>query len=307
MSSTPSIGRKPAGSVGGGIGSLSAKLGAKSKAGTPPDKLRASGLRTSNRPTDVNVEGIVSINALISQFRDCMADLLDERMSAIVVEVEMAKQVCSDLDRRVQDLEQENRQLRSAVDFLSQQETERTQRTADILVGESATPVRQDPALGPPSDWQEVVRHIVRSEKEVEAHQHNVVLSGVPEEMELDEVTSLLLRTIPGLEGEVRNARRLGRATSDGTPRNRPRLVKVELTASGKVRLWQGRRGLKHGESPIYVNNDLSFDERKNRKAVLPKYKALRAAGVRCSLPRDTILQDGTPIKPGILENALRE
>ena len=149
MSSTPSISRKPAGSVGGGIGSLSAKLGAKSKAGTPPDKLRASGLRTSNRPTDVNVEGIVSIDALISQFRDCMADLLDERMSAIVVEVEMAKQVCSDLDRRVQDLEQENRQLRSAVNFLSQQEKERTQRTADILVGESATPVRQDPALGP--------------------------------------------------------------------------------------------------------------------------------------------------------------
>ena len=65
-------------------------------------------------------------------------------------------------------------------------ETERTQRTADILVGESATPVRQDPALGAPSDWQEVVRHIVRSEKEVEARQHNVVLSGVPEEMELD-------------------------------------------------------------------------------------------------------------------------
>ena len=105
----------------------------------------------------------------------------------------------------------------------------------------------------------------------------------------------------------MRNARRLGRATSDGTPRNCPRLVKVELTASGKVRLWQGRRGLKHGESPIYVNNDLSFDECNYCKAVLPKYKALREAGVRCSLPRDTILQDGTPIKPGILENALRE
>ena len=232
-----------------------------------------------------------------------MADFLDERMSAIVVEVEMVKQVCSDLDRRVQDLEQENRQLRSAVDFLSQQETERTQRTADILVCYTCTARSRSRS----SHWQEVVRHIVRSEKEVEARQHNVVHSGVPEEMELDEVTSLLLRTIPGLEGEVRNARRLGRATSDGTPRNRPRLVKVELTASGKVRLWHGRRGLKHGESPIYVNNDLSFDERKNRKAVLPKYKALRAAGVRCSLPRDTILQDGTPIKPGILESALRE
>ena len=85
-----------------------------------------------------------------------MAALLDERMSAIVVEVEMAKQVCSDLDRRVQDLEQENRQLRSTVHFLSQQETERTQRTADILVGESATrihlygkiPLSELPATG---------------------------------------------------------------------------------------------------------------------------------------------------------------
>ena len=291
--------------------SLSARAGGKSKAATPPEKLysTAASRMDNGDTTGLVIDGIVSADVLIDQFRGAMSALLQDNLAAISKELETIKFACSDLDNRVEKLERENASLRETVTSLkgTVELRERTQRTADILVGESATPVRQDPALGAPSDWQEVVRHIVRSEKEVEALQHHVVLSGVPEEMELDEVTSLLLRTIPGLEGEVRNARRLGRATSDGTPRNRPRLVKVELTASGKVRLWQGRRGLKHGESPIYVNNDLSFDERKNRKAVLPKSKALRAAGVRCSLPRDTILQDGTPIKPGILENALRE
>ena len=85
-----------------------------SKAGTPPDKLRSPGSRMAShqdrslgRSTNVNVEGIVSIDALISQFRECMSELLDERMAAIIVEVEMVKQACSDLDRRVEALEKE--------------------------------------------------------------------------------------------------------------------------------------------------------------------------------------------------------
>ena len=41
------------------------------------------------RSTNVNVEGIVFIDALISQFRECMPELLDEM-------VEMVKQACSD-------------------------------------------------------------------------------------------------------------------------------------------------------------------------------------------------------------------
>ena len=58
------------------VGSLSAKLGTKSKAGTPPDKLRSPGSRMAShqdrslgRSTNVNVEGIVSIDTLINQFR----------------------------------------------------------------------------------------------------------------------------------------------------------------------------------------------------------------------------------------------
>ena len=152
--------------------------------------------------------------------------------------------------------------------------------------------MRRRPAGVSQNEWQEVVRSIVRSERQVEARRNNVILSGVPVAMKPAEVTDLLVRTIPDLAGEIRGTHRLGREATEDAQRNRPRPVKVELTPRGKARLWQRRRDLKHGESPIYVNNNLSIDEHVNRKAALPKYKVLIAAGVRCSMPRDRILQD---------------
>ena len=108
-----------------------------------------------------------------------MSALLQDNLAAISKELETIKFACSDLDNRVEKLERENASLRETVTSLkgTVELRERTQRTADILVGESATPVRQDPALahlGAPSDLQEVVRHIVCSEKEVEARQHTL-------------------------------------------------------------------------------------------------------------------------------------
>ena len=132
---------------------------------------------------------------------------------------------------------------------------------------------RPAPASVSQNEWQEVVRSIVRSERQVEARRNNVLLSGVPIAMKPAEVTDLLVRTIPDLAGEIRETHRLGREATEDAQRNRPRPVKVELTPRGKARLWQRRRDLKDGESPIYVNNDLSIDERVNRKAALPKYK----------------------------------
>ena len=95
--------------------------------------------------------------------------------------------------------------------------------------------------------------------------------------MEPADVTYLLVCTIPDLAGKVWETHRLGRETTEDAQRNRPRTVKVELTYSVKARLWPRRRDLKHGESLIYINNDLSVDKRVNRKAAL--------RWVRCSLP----------------------
>ena len=117
---------------------------------------------------------------------------MHQRMATIVVEVEMVKQPCSDLDRWVQALEKENRRLHSTVDFLSQQEPEKAQSTGDTSVRASTKSVQNNPAPGAmQDDWQEAVRHVVCSEKELEACQNNAVHAGMPDTIERDQVTYL--------------------------------------------------------------------------------------------------------------------
>lgn len=103
--------------------------GAKAKAITPAEKLRASESRiASHKDTQpasfaLNVGGIDSVDVLLDQFLNCMSDLLDESMAAIAVKLEMMKQVCSDLDRTVHALETENKQLKSTVNRPSERKS----------------------------------------------------------------------------------------------------------------------------------------------------------------------------------------
>ena len=101
-------------------------------------------------------------------------------MAAVIVEVGMVKHACSDLDRRV----------------------EATLSTSECAA--TINPSEPTPGLDvSQNEWQEVIRSIVRSERQVEGRQNNVILPGVPVAMKLAEVTDLLVPTIPDLAGQV--------------------------------------------------------------------------------------------------------
>lgn len=239
--------------------------------------------------------GIVSLDVLVERFRNAMSELLSEKVAAIVAEIQEVKLACSDLDRRVEAVESENRTLKRTVEDLRKHVLELEKEASS----KSSTSQEVDGG-----GFQEAVRKVVLSEREIERRENNVILSGVPESV--TDIPQLLVDAAPELRNEIRSHHRLGRPSDPAaaTSGARPRLVKVELSPRGKARLWQERRNVKHADSPIYVNNDLSFQERARRKAVLPTYKALLAAGVRCSLPRDTILKDGTPISEDAIKRA---
>ena len=104
--------------------SLSAKLGGKSKGTTPPDKLRVALSRmTPTTGTTISTtpcpDGIVSVDLLIDKFRNITSDLLNERVDAIVGEIESVRHACLDLDVRVSVLETENRNLKTTVEALT--------------------------------------------------------------------------------------------------------------------------------------------------------------------------------------------
>lgn len=106
--------------------SLSSKIGVgKSKAGMPPGKLQQSEPRPAavnpqqEMDSPINVRGVVTIEALVSEFRTAMEELLDERLVSMVVELEDLKSTCASLDNRLRRMEEENRQLKETVSSLS--------------------------------------------------------------------------------------------------------------------------------------------------------------------------------------------
>ena len=151
-------------------------------------------------------------------------------------------------------------------------------------------------------EWSEVVRNITREEAQLESRRNNVVLScvGEPEEDCVDEnIEQVVQDIIPQIQGEIVSAVRLGRKGSTRTtPKSKqPRRILLCLTPRGKSLIWETRRTLSWGDHPVYVNHDLTPKEQAARRAVVPKFKALRDKNVRCSLPRSTILgEDGQPL-----------
>lgn len=107
--------------------------------------------------------------------------------------------------------------------------------------------------------------HIVWAERQFQKHQNNVVLAGIPEELE--DVMKLLHDQIPEVDGEICSTHRLGRALPRSvTPAARPHLVKGELSTRGKNCIWRQHRDLRHDDHPKFVNNDLAAEERARRK-----------------------------------------
>ena len=100
--------------------SLSARAGGKSKAATPPENLYSTAVSRMDNgdTTGLVIDGIVSADVLIDQFRGAMSALLQDNLAAISKELETIKFACSDLDNRVEMLERENASLRETVTSL---------------------------------------------------------------------------------------------------------------------------------------------------------------------------------------------
>ena len=155
----------------------------------------------------------------------------------------------------------------------------------------------------------EEVRRITRQEMEIEARKNNVVLAGVScsDSTNVEEVVKTLL---PDIQIEVLAVKKLGgkqRTHGSGSVSDQPpSRILVDLTPRGKAALWERRRSLTCNEKPVYVNHDLTRAEQASRRAVVPTYKQLRAAGIRCSLPRCSIVLDGKVMSSQDIQEALQ-
>lgn len=134
----------------------------------------------------------------------------------------------------------------------------------------------------------------------------NIVISNIPED-EGEEVDDLLMKANDifekmGIHGvEVDDIYRIGRKKANGKPR--PLLVKL-LRNYQKRSVMKEKKQLK-GEK-IYINDDLTFDERKVEKALRDKYRDLSKGskdyrmGIRNG--KMTIWKSGAKFKEYIVE-----
>ena len=148
------------------------------------------------------------------------------------------------------------------------------------------------------------VRDLILEQQQQSAIKNNVIVSPLPE-MQSEDLRAVLLEMIPELAEHDFDAIRIGRAPeAPGSEANKPRLVRIQTTEAAK-RLLMRKRGLKHGETPVYVNHDLTFAERSRRKQLLPVFRSLRQAKVQCSLTRDRIIRDGKEMSDTDIQAAL--
>ena len=148
------------------------------------------------------------------------------------------------------------------------------------------------------------VRDLILEQQQQSAIKNNVIVSPLPE-MQSEDLRAVLLEMIPELAEHDFDAIRIGRAPeAPGSEANKPRLVRIQTTEAAK-RLLMRKRGLKHGETPVYVNHDLTFAERSRRKQLLPVFRSLRQAKVQCSLTRDRIIRDGKEMSDIDIQAAL--
>lgn len=131
---------------------------------------------------------------------------------------------------------------------------------------------------------------LAREEAEICMRSRNVILYGIPEDDE-DTVSKTVRKLLP--ECKRADIARIGRQSTSATSNTRPRPIRVSgLTQEKKASILARRKGLKIGETEVYVGHDLTRLQQKRRKIVVPTYKALLKKGIKCSLPYDQIIKD---------------
>lgn len=124
----------------------------------------------------------------------------------------------------------------------------------------------------------------------------NIIISGV-EESKAENLEEIALSIGQALDvkmesREIRHVSRLGKPSQGNSP-DRPRLVKVQFfSAHSAMRFLRNRTRLRQSDKHknVYVNEDLSFDDRQRRKKLLPVFRELRSRNVTCHLRRGDLV-----------------
>ena len=165
--------------------------------------------------------------------------------------------------------------------------------------GHRTTALQQSLPLDQEGVWQTVHR-ISRNEAQKEARRDNVIVSGLVE-TEDENAEKIICDLVPECEPYILEATRIGKKVS-----NRHRRLLVKFSPRGKAIIWSKKTSLQRDGKNIYVGHDLTPAEREERQKQWPTFKKLREAGVPCSLPRATILQDGKAMTPAAIADALK-
>jgi len=308
-------------------------IGAKVKASTPAesllslsedDRLPGAGKAVCQRPTADNVGlPVPNISAsddvpvtasagdLVSLFANLKSELRQEIESA---NEKLIQRILAPFDARLRDAEDKLAHLSSSHKTLSskvsalQAELDKCKSNGGDAsksaisslekrlqnVEEKGANLSESPINSPERTH---LADLVREEAEKRNRVHNVVLRGVEEAA--DEYLPAIISSFASdvSVSDVRAASRITpRAKNSETSTSYPRLIRATLTTEGKQALLKHRFSAQYNGKPIYIMHDLTRQEQKRRKAVLPTYQKLRAANVECSLPKDRIIKDRKPM-----------
>jgi len=261
----------------------------KSKAVTPPSTLRKSvggssisatarpGKSTAASPIPIDVPNgsLLSSDDLFERFRTIMSNLLDERLSTIIVETQELRREVSCLRDRVQELE-----------------TDAGQRTVRELTSRTNDSPQQTPAEPERGTGVQSLASLVAEEVDRQARQDSAVVKGIPENVS-GALPAVLSEILGEPEERIVSTQRIGRTPE--SEESDPRLVRVRFaSAAVKQAIYDRRFKLKFGQAPIYFSHDLTPLQQRQRRRNLPMYKRLRAADIRCCIPYGEILnKDG--------------
>ena len=164
------------------------------------------------------------------------------------------------------------------------------------------------------------IRNMVDDIADQRTRDNNVILRGLKENSRED-LPALIAALVPDfkrddiiqvsrLEGRkqrVADSSASASASASTQPPDPPRPVRAVLTASGKSHLMRNKTRAKINGQPVYVNHDLTRQQQQRRRPLVAKFKALRAKGNPCHLPKDVIVMNGKPLTDADIEDLLNQ
>ena len=224
----------------------------------------------------------------VARRREKSIDVAEDRMASIELKV-------TDVERTAA---REFESLRTAIEDLKQSTCTGGAPTARTL--HAPTPCTPGPAEAvtvlPPNIESPVrmgdLTQVVQEELAKSERAANVVVRGFPLDRskpgtERQQVSTLLSCS----EGDITNVGELGSASpvpnsapgAPATGTNKHPLLRVSFSSvSTKFDVYRRRFQMRHDGHPVFVNHDLTAQQRQRRQQQVPHFKSLRAKGIKC-------------------------